>query len=424
MARKPLTKKQKLQRQYRQQIRRIEKGYHMIEIQGGSFSKTVEEIIKPVKTPTEATIKRLRGITRDVLYRQAKTETGESGWKLRTKKYWYSSLRSRMTRFKTKLAREKIRPEYWENYSKRDKEQARERYYSEWQWEHEKYFDVEESKPVEFKGDTTTYSDWEEANGYNDEWEEGIDKGYETDYTSEMDSYVPDFTLESEMGTSEDYRDQTLETIQEIFSRNEDSQMMRGIKSEFEKMQNEMTDEQLRKWLQENQEQFIQTIEDVEKYKPTILQSGQGISKFGKAMDLIHGGITPLDSYDNPMATGGAGGGYGYDDRYYDETDYTEEDEDEEEYEDEDDSMSVLDIVTGEVFKVFKKEILQRVDKWGREHYQDIWVDENGFLIDLEKITQTDKHGKVVYDKNGKPKQVYRDHYRPISDIEDNEDYM
>ena len=83
MARKTPTKKQRLNRQYREQIRRIKKNYSDIERMGGIFSQSLNDIIKPVKKPTEATIRRLKAISKNDLYRMAKTETGQPGWKLR-----------------------------------------------------------------------------------------------------------------------------------------------------------------------------------------------------------------------------------------------------------------------------------------------------------------------------------------------------
>lgn len=76
------TKKSTLKQQYNRQINRIKKGYYDIEIRGGSFSKSLNEIIKPVKNPTEATIRRLKSITKESLYRQATTDTGKSGYSI------------------------------------------------------------------------------------------------------------------------------------------------------------------------------------------------------------------------------------------------------------------------------------------------------------------------------------------------------
>lgn len=84
---KKLTKKSALERQYKQQynrqVNRIRKGYHDIEIRGGSFSRTLEDIIgaRPEKIGKRE-VNKLRKITKESLYRQARTDTGKSGYSI------------------------------------------------------------------------------------------------------------------------------------------------------------------------------------------------------------------------------------------------------------------------------------------------------------------------------------------------------
>ena len=87
MAKKKLTKDQinqnNLRRQYNAQVRRIKTGYSDISKRGGLFSIEVEDIIGKRYNPerySKRDITKLKKITKESLYRMARTETGKSGY--------------------------------------------------------------------------------------------------------------------------------------------------------------------------------------------------------------------------------------------------------------------------------------------------------------------------------------------------------
>lgn len=385
------TKKQKLRKQYREQIRRIERNYRNIEARGGSFSETLDDIIKPVKNPTEATIRRLKQISKDDLYKKAKTETGESGWKLRLKRDRYAQFKSKITKdYKTKFTEtEGIIDgigysdfEGWRRAYENKQHEEFEQWKEEVQREAEAYQEPEE--PYQWVKEEPEPEEPEppEAIDFYDETTED----YEPDYAGEREPDTPfPFTPDS-VGGDDAFYFAIEDHILFILSENQDSQFMRGLKEQFDEMRDNMTPEEFRQWLEENQEEFIDTIEEVIKYSPSVVPTGEGLQKFTKAINMMTDGITPLDQYYQP-------------DEYNDEEEYDEEtdEEDEDEYED------ILDQVTGEVIKGRQKTFLQRIDKWGKAHYNTVWVDESGLTLDVGYKTS---------------------HYIPISQIRNIEDYL
>lgn len=366
MARKKsLTKKQKLQQQYRQQIRRIEKGYRRIEYAGGSFSKSISQIIKPVKNPTEATVRRLKSITMDELYRQAKTETGESGWKLRLRKYENARSKSYLTRTGKKLAFEYNAnvEKYWHTYSKKEKKQAIEDAWS------------------RYLGEQRSKREWQDKADLTPE-----EPLPETSYEEPDYGYVPDFSTETE--SSEVYDAKVEENIETILNDNQDTTFAKAIKNEFDKMKENMSESEFQEWLKKNGQKFLNTVEEVVKYEPKASHTGEGLNKFTQSMTMLNDGITPLDKYS-------AGN-----DAYYPPPDQYMEDyyEDYEEEQEEDESDLYVERTTGEIERLHKETYLQRVDKWGREHYNTEWFDENGLTVNISN-------------------------YIPISQVKENEDY-
>lgn len=387
MARKTPKKKQKLQRQYKEQIKRIEKNYRSIESQGGSFSVTVDEIIKPVKNPKESTIRRLKSISKDDLYRLAKTETGESGWKLRLERDRRSASRASHTRLKTKIAKEKY-GQYYDTYTEEDKKLAREEAYEEWRWEHFR----DEMLYGESRKEAERY---EEPEIIPPEIEEP--EPTEPDYnpytgTGTEQYYEPDFDL-SDTEDGEKYADQIYDNITDLINQNQDSTFMQGIKTAFDNMTNGMSPHQLNKWIDENGEDFYEAIEEVLQYTPQYGGTGEGLNKFTEAITMINRGITPLDSYDNPMVSGGGGSGmYRSSSDYYNETNYRNNKYDT-------DAIYAVNRSTGEIIEVHQESYIQRVNKWGQPVYETKWFDENGMTVDFGGA------------------------YVPLSEVEEDDDY-
>ena len=87
MAKKKLTKDQinqnNLKKQYNAQVNRIRAGYRDISNRGGLFSVKVEDIIGDRYNPekySKRDITKLKKISKESLYRMARTETGKSGY--------------------------------------------------------------------------------------------------------------------------------------------------------------------------------------------------------------------------------------------------------------------------------------------------------------------------------------------------------
>lgn len=303
MAKRTPTKKQlekrKLKKQYNEQIRRIKRNYSDIELRGGIFSKTVEEIIRPVKEPKESTIRRLKSITKNDLYRLATTKTGESGWKIRLEREKVTALKSSITKHKTKLAKEKY-PNY-EQYNKKEKEQAREQAYEEWREELDRKY-----KQWLEDVNNTEYTEPEDPYKWVTEPEPEPEPEPELQYEEpeltyeEPESYEEpdtDYGWAEDIAEPDNYRDTMLDTIQDIFNRNQNYDMMNTIRQEFEDMIRDMDDEELKNWLDENQQDFIDAITEVEKYLPSNIYAGT--KGYSKATELINNGVTPLENFYN-----------------------------------------------------------------------------------------------------------------------------
>ena len=153
-------------------------------------------------------------------------------------------------------------------------------------------------------------------------------------------------------------------------------------------MKSNMSESEFQEWLKKNGQKFLNTVEEVVKYKVTANHTGEGLNKFTQSMTMLNDGITPLDKY----STGN--------DSYYAPPDQYMEDyyDDYEEEQEEDESDLYVERITGEVERLHKETYLQRVDKWGREHYNTEWFDENGLTVNISN-------------------------YIPISQVKENEDY-
>lgn len=387
MARKSPKKKYKYQinkEKYNRQVQRITKNYLDIESMGGKFSKTLDEIIKPTPKPTEATVRRLKQISKDDLYRLAKTRTGEAGWKLKKYKLEEAQLKSRITRWETNLAKQYFGADQWYNYTEKEKRSAREEArkiraeeLADWrrqvEQEAESYKEPEEPYqwiPPEQEPEPVEAEE-------PDIPETGYPEDSEPPYAGEDKTGRPDFGRST--GGEDAFYFAIEDHIENLLNERQDSSFMRGLKNEFDEMRERMTPEEFRQWLEENQEDFIHTIEEVMKYEPNVTPTGTGLNSFTKAMNMMNEGITPLDKF------------YTQDD-VYDESDEEEQDEDS-------DYFDVLDTVSGEVLKARHESYLQKVDRWGHSHYATRLADESGLTLDPN-------------------------HFIPISDIKDIEDYL
>lgn len=383
MARKTPTKKQKLRKQYQSQIRRIQRNYRDIEWSGGSFSETVDEIIKPVKNPTEATIRRLKQISKDVLYRKAKTETGEPGWKIKQQKLKTAQSKAYLTKIGKEYAFEDdpTLPENWITYTKKQQKQIID---EAWERRLENYRETVKRESEKYQEPEEPYQ-WippkQEPEPVEAEEPDIPETGYPEDseppYAGEDKTGTPDFGRST--GGDDAFYYAIEDHIDYLLNERQDSSFMRGLKNEFDQMRERMTDEEFRQWLEENQEDFIHTIEEVIKYEPTVTPTGTGLNSFTKAMNMMNDGITPLD-------------------KFYTQDDVYNEADDEEEEEDSD-YFDVLDTVSGEVLRARHESYLQKVDRWGHSHYATRLADESGLTLD-------------------------QNHFIPISDIKDIEDYL
>lgn len=298
MARKTPTKKQKLRKQYQAQIRRIQRNYSDIEMRGGSFSETLDEIIKPVKNPTEATIRRLKQISKDDLYRKAKTETGESGWKIRTAKLESAQLKSKITRWETDLAKQYF-GQYWDSYTEKDKEwarqEARERRsaeLAEWrkqvEQEAEKYQEPEEPYqwiPPEQEPEPVEAEE-------PDIPETGYPEDSEPPYAGEDTEDIPDFS--SDVGDSSHYRNSMIDLIRDEIRANDDFYLISDLGDKFEDMVDSMTDTELKQWVEDYGHDFLDLVKHVIKYRTKEIVAKK---YYDQAVSLLHSGITPLDEF-------------------------------------------------------------------------------------------------------------------------------
>lgn len=386
MARKSPKKKYKYQinkEKYNRQVQRIKKNYEDIERMGGEFSKSLNEIIKPPQKPTEATVRRLKQISKDDLYKLAKTRTGEPGWKIKQQKLKTAQLKAYLTKIGKKSAFEDD-PSLtynWTNYTKKQQKQIIE---EAWERRLENYRETVERESEKYQEPEEPYQ-WippeQEPEPVEAEEPDIPETGYPEDseppYAGEDKTDTPDFGRST--GGDDAFYYAIEDHIDYLLNERQDSSFMRGLKNEFDEMRERMTSKEFRQWLEENQEDFIHTIEEVMKYEPNVTPTGTGLNSFTKAMNMMNEGITPLD-------------------KFYTQDDVYNEAEDEEDEEDSD-YFDVLDTVSGEVLRARHESYLQKVDMWGHSHYATRLADESGLTLDPN-------------------------HFIPISDIKDIEDYL
>ncbi|MBO7691069.1 MAG: hypothetical protein J6T10_00365 [Methanobrevibacter sp.] len=298
MARKTPTKKQRLNRQYREQIRRIKKNYSDIERMGGIFSQSLNDIIKPVKKPTEATIRRLKAISKNDLYRMAKTETGQPGWKLRLER----EERARSKRYLNKIGKEyafEYNPNlerYWKDYTRKQKQYEIDKAWDRRLGEAEAWKQQVEREAEKYQEPEEPYQ-WVREPEPEPEPDPEPELQYEEPESYEEPEPPYDFGWTEDIAEPYNYRDTMLDTIQDIFNRNQNYDMMNTIRQEFEDMIRDMDDEELKNWLDENQQDFIDAITEVEKYLPSNIYAGT--KGYSKATELINNGVTPLENFYN-----------------------------------------------------------------------------------------------------------------------------
>lgn len=405
MARKKtLTPEQKkLNRQFYEQRTRIERNYNQIKALGGSFSQSVEEIIKKPKKIEPSTIRRLKKITIEDMYRMATVRsTGESGWKLRTKRLKEAQRRSYRTReIKQKLKNDLGFADWELDLHKAYKDYRR---YTESdykldfnEWKEDYYQSRLEEVYKQAWDEKVREQEWNDRVDFTPEeplpeisYEETVPEPSEeplpeTSYEEPDYGYVPDFSSETE--STEGYDTKVEENIETILNDNQDTTFAKAIKNEFDKMKNNMSESEFQEWLKKNGQKFLDTVEEVVKYEPKASHTGEGLNKFTQSMTMLNDGITPLDKF-----SAGNDAYYAPPDQYME--DYYEDYEEEEE----DDSDLYVDRATGEIERLHKETYRQRIDKWGREHYNTEWFDENGLTVNISN-------------------------YIPISQVKENEDY-
>ncbi len=390
MARRTLTKQQRINRQYREQIRRIERNYRDIEMRGGSFSQSLNDIIRPVAKPTEATIRRLRSITKDDLYRKARTETGESGWAIKQSIQESAQLKARITKHRRKLARQKYGDYNYNISTKQEKENMEESAYQDWRYDIDKRYEeivkqdiIEETEP-EIKTTQIPEPEYE----YDDEPSALPDNNYKEDITDRPSPIYSSDLIPS--GNEEAFYFALDDVIETALAENQDKSYARALLNEYSELKERLSTDEFMEWMRKNGDEFSKLVEEVTNYKPAVLDKGNALNKFNQAMNKLNDGITPLDKFDS----------------YYNQDEETYDDEEEyyDEEEDEDNEwVDILDQNTGEVIKGRQETYLARIDKWGRQTYSTKWVDEDGMTLDVGNN---------------------RSHFVPISWIKNIEDYL
>lgn len=410
MARKSLTKQQRINRQYREQVRRIERNYRDIEMRGGSFSLSVQDIIKPVAKPTEATIRRLRKITKDSLYRQARTETGQSGWQIKLGRQESAQLKSAITKHRRKLARAEY-GDYYNIATKQEKQQMEESAYNDWRFNiNKRYKEIVEQEQIipeepwqeDYNKDETRIL--QEEDWYSDyiQEEEIPEPDYEpsalpdnnyiadvTDLPLPSPTYTPEPIYSADTipsGDEEAFYFALDDIIETQLSENQDKSYARALLNDYSELKDRLSTDEFMEWMRRNGREFSKLVEEVVNYEPSVLDKGNQLSKFNKAMNTLNDGITPLDKFDS----------------YYspEEEDY---DEDYDEEETDDGYVELLDTVDGDIIKGKQETYLSKIDKWGKQYYNTRWVDEYGMTLDVG---------------------YKRSHYVPISEIRNIEDYL
>lgn len=418
MARRTLTKQQRINRQYREQIRRIERNYRDIERMGGSFSQSLNDIIRPVTKPTEATIRRLRRITKDDLYRKARTETGDYGWRLKVERQRRATEKAKRTREIKKKILEYTHSEYDADIRKRYRDYRR---YTETEpqfklgfeeWKERELIKVEneyyerskrwllaeqEDEDEDEEQDslwTTKESESEPIKipepeyEYDDEPSALPDNNYKEDITDRPSPFYSSDLIPS--GNEEAFYFALDDVIETALAENQDKSYARALLNEYSELKERLSTDEFMEWMRKNGDEFSKLVEEVTNYKPAVLDKGNALNKFNQAMNKLNDGITPLDKFDSY---------YNQDEETYDdEEEYYDEEEDED-----NDWVDILDQNTGEVIKGRQETYLSRIDKWGRQTYSTKWVDEDGMTLDVGNK---------------------RSHFVPISWIKNIEDYL
>lgn len=298
MARKTPTKKQKLRKQYQAQLRRIRRNYRDIEWSGGSFSKSVDEIIRPVKNPTEATIRRLKQISKDVLYRKAKTETGEPGWKIKQQKLKTAQSKAYLTKIGKKYAfeDEPSLPDNWTTYTKKQQKQIIE---EAWERRLENYRETVERESEKYQEPEEPYqwiSPEQEPEPVEAEEPDIPEIDYPEDseppYAGEDTKDIPDFS--SDVGDSSQYRNSMIDLIRDEIRANDDFYLISDLGDKFEDMVDSKTDTELKQWVEDYGHDFLDLVKHIIKYRTKEIVAKK---YYDQAVSLLHSGITPLDEF-------------------------------------------------------------------------------------------------------------------------------
>lgn len=298
MARKTPTKKQKLRKQYKAQLRRIQRNYRDIECSGGSFSESLDEIIRPVKNPTEATIRRLKHISKDVLYRKAKTETGEPGWKIKQQKLRVAQSKAYLTKIGKEYAFEDNPsfPQYWKTYTKKEQRQIIE---EAWERRLENYRETVERESEKYQEPEEPYQ-WippeqvpepvkaEEPDIPEIDYPEDSEPPYAGEDTEE----IPDFS--SDIGDSSQYRNSMIDLIRDEIRANDDFYLISDLGDKFEDMVDSKTDAELKQWVEDYGHDFLDLVKHVIKYRTKEIVAKK---YYDQAVSLLYSGITPLDEF-------------------------------------------------------------------------------------------------------------------------------
>lgn len=258
-----------LQKQYKAQVNRIRKGYRSIEKMGGIFSESIEQIIKPPKRITQATIRRLKGITKESLYRRAKTETGESGWRLRLQVRKEAAEKAQETRRTIQYVQDRLNALTFAPNAKRSLKEV----YKEWKGK--TYLRQKRKQSLaEFARDFIE-----------------IEEGYE----EEAKTFSWDTFDEDDLGTQIEYEDAILDNFSDRVSANLDNA---GVNQVYKALQDSIARNGRRATadlLNENSGEALKLLDDVLRYKENAFAQARPLNKL---LMLLYGGVTPLDRYE------------------------------------------------------------------------------------------------------------------------------
>lgn len=331
MAKQKLTKDQinqnNLRKQYNAQVNRIKAGYRDISNRGGLFSIGVDEIIGERKNPDryyKRDITKLKNISKESLYRMAKTDTGKSG---------YSILAERREKAGRKGAFElRVRKEYKKDIEKynyletpsaksEDYRNWRKDYFSRLAYEHE----IRQDEAREYIEDSEYFQDFK--NSVGDEWknyskwefDEWVEqyrddtiKEYEA-YEAELKKYEPrpepDENLEPEEIESPliDFVSTGLDNILSEIDKIDYGEISMAFRQELENAMNELgSDEAVAEFLESHGNELIDAVQHVAKYlesKDKIygtyrdLRVEHGFNHWhNQALKIMWNGEIPLDS--------------------------------------------------------------------------------------------------------------------------------